>query len=91
MAVVERICHRVAVMVGGQIVEIGRRDQVLHNPQHPYTKRLLSAVPLPDVERKRDFKSLLQEFRTPSPIKELGFVAPVQQFVQISEEHAVAT
>jgi peptide/nickel transport system ATP-binding protein len=90
MAVVERICHRVAVMVGGQIVEIGRRDQVLHNPQHPYTKRLLSAVPLPDVERKRDFKSLLQEFRTPSPIKELGFVAPVQQFVQISEEHAVA-
>ena len=90
MAVVERICHRVAVMVGGQIVEIGRRDQVLHNPQHPYTKRLLSAVPLPDVERKRDFKSLLQEFRTPSPIKELGFVAPVQQFVQVSEEHAVA-
>jgi peptide/nickel transport system ATP-binding protein len=91
MAVVERICHRVAVMYGGQIVEIGRRDQVLHNPQHPYTKRLLSAVPLPDVERKRDFKSLLQEFRTPSPIKELGFVAPVQQFVQVSEEHAVAT
>ncbi|GLK90026.1 ABC transporter ATP-binding protein [Pseudomonas turukhanskensis] len=91
MAVVERICHRVAVMYGGQIVEIGRRDQVLHNPQHAYTKRLLSAVPLPDVERKRDFKSLLQEFRTPSPIKELGFVAPVQQFVQVSEEHAVAT
>ncbi|MEK1942400.1 MAG: ABC transporter ATP-binding protein [Pseudomonas sp.] len=91
MAVVERICHRVAVMYGGQIVEIGRRDQVLHNPQHPYTKRLLSAVPLPDVERKRDFKSLLQEFSTPSPIKELGFVAPVQQFVQVSEEHAVAT
>ncbi|MGK9541677.1 ABC transporter ATP-binding protein, partial [Salmonella enterica subsp. enterica] len=75
MAVVERICHRVAVMYGGQIVEIGRRDQVLGNPQHPYTKRLLSAVPMPDVDRKRDFKALLHEFEQPSPIKSKGFEA----------------
>ncbi|HEY0287550.1 MAG TPA: ABC transporter ATP-binding protein [Pseudomonas sp.] len=90
MAVVERICHRVAVMYGGQIVEIGPRDQVLHNPQHPYTKRLLSAVPLPDVDRKRDFKALLQEFEQPSPIKAKGFVMPAQQFKALGEGHWVA-
>ena len=90
MAVVERICHRVAVMYGGQIVEIGRRDHVLHNPQHPYTQRLLSAVPMPDVDRKRDFKALLQEFETPSPIKAKGFAAPMQRFENVGEEHWVA-
>ncbi|MDB6141167.1 MAG: transporter ATP-binding protein [Pseudomonas sp.] len=90
MAVVERICHRVAVMYGGQIVEIGRRDHVLHNPQHPYTKRLLSAVPMPDVDRKRDFKALLQEFEQPSPIKLKGFEAPEQKFWEVGDEHWVA-
>ena len=48
MAVVERISHRVAVMYLGEIVEIGSRASVFGNPQHPYTKRLLSAVPIPD-------------------------------------------
>ena len=90
MAVVERICHRVAVMFAGQIVEIGPRDQVLHNPQHPYTKRLLSAVPLPDVDRKRDFKALLQEFEQPSPIKSKGYQAPKQQFKTLGAGHWVA-
>lgn len=90
MAVVERICHRVAVMYGGQIVEIGRRDQVLNNPQHPYTKRLLSAVPMPDVDRKRDFKALLHEFEQPSPIKPKSFEAPAQKFQNLGNEHWVA-
>lgn len=90
MAVVERICHRVAVMYGGQIVEIGPRDQVLHNPQHAYTQRLLSAVPLPDVDRKRDFKALLQEFAQPSPIKPTGYVLPPQQFKALGQGHWVA-
>ena len=48
MAVVENISDRVAVMYLGQIVEMGTRAQVFENPQHPYTKRLLSAVPVPD-------------------------------------------
>ena len=90
MAVVERICHRVAVMYGGQIVEIGRRDHVLHNPQHPYTKRLLSAVPMPDVDQKRDFKALLQEFEQPSPIKGKGFEAARQKFHDVGGGHWVA-
>ena len=48
MAVVEQISHRVAVMYLGQIVETGPTKEVLGNPQHPYTKKLLAAVPIPD-------------------------------------------
>ncbi|RZI67934.1 MAG: ABC transporter ATP-binding protein, partial [Pseudomonas sp.] len=90
MAVVERICHRVAVMYGGRIVEIGARDQVLHNPQHPYTRRLLAAVPVPEVGRGRDFKSLLKELERPDPIKAADFVAPVQRFSAVAADHWVA-
>jgi len=90
MAVVERICHRVAVMYGGRIVEIGARDQVLHNPQHPYTRRLLAAVPVPEVGRRRDFKSLLKELERPDPIKQAGFVAPPQRFTAVATDHWVA-
>jgi peptide/nickel transport system ATP-binding protein len=90
MAVVERICHRVAVMYGGRIVEIGARDQVLHNPQHPYTQRLLAAVPVPEVGRRRDFKSLLKELERPDPIKQAGFIAPAQRFAAVATDHWVA-
>jgi peptide/nickel transport system ATP-binding protein len=90
MAVVERICHRVAVMYAGRIVEIGARDQVLHNPQHAYTRRLLAAVPVPQVGRRRDFKSLLKEFVPPNPIKEAGFTAPPQRFAPVGADHWVA-
>src|SRR5699024_7134192 len=46
MAVVERVSHRVAVMYLGQIVEMGPRRAVFENPQHPYTRKLMAAVPV---------------------------------------------
>jgi peptide/nickel transport system ATP-binding protein len=53
LAAVERISHRIAVMYQGEIVEIGPRDAILGNPQHPYTRRLLAAVPVPDPNHPR--------------------------------------
>jgi oligopeptide transport system ATP-binding protein len=53
MAVVHHVCDRIAVMYNGKIVEVGSRDQVIHDPQHEYTKALLSAVPEPDPRRER--------------------------------------
>lgn len=47
IAVVEQVSHRIAVMYKGEIVEIGRAEQVLRAPQHPYTRALLAAVPRP--------------------------------------------
>ncbi|SPZ03923.1 opine ABC transporter ATP-binding protein [Pseudomonas luteola] len=90
MAVVERICHRVAVMFCGQIVEIGQCDQVLGNPQHAYTRRLLAAVPMPDVDHRKDFKSLLKEVETPDPIKPRGYQAPLQRYRAVDLDHWVA-
>jgi peptide/nickel transport system ATP-binding protein len=52
MAVVERVSHRVAVMYLGEIVEAGSRAQIFSSPQHPYTRRLLDAVPIADPARR---------------------------------------
>ncbi|MBN8243103.1 ABC transporter ATP-binding protein [Nitratireductor aquimarinus] len=54
IAVVERVSHRVAVMLAGEIVETGLTDDVLSNPQHAYTKRLLSAVPRADPSLRKN-------------------------------------
>jgi peptide/nickel transport system ATP-binding protein len=48
MAVIRYFCDRVAVMYRGKIVEIGETEEIIQNPQHPYTKALLSSVPIPD-------------------------------------------
>ena len=49
IAVVERVSHRIAVMFKGEIVEQGETAQVLHAPRHPYTRRLMAAVPRADI------------------------------------------
>lgn len=90
MAVIERLCHRVAVMFGGRIVEIGARDQVLDNPQHAYTKRLLSAVPIPALNSKRDFQALLGEITAPDPIKLKGYKVEPSSYNQVANGHWVA-
>ena len=65
MAVIHHICDRIAVMKDGKIVEEGSREDVIGNPQHPYTKRLLLAVPecdpRVDAEKRRERQRMLAE------------------------------
>ncbi|OZI74165.1 dipeptide ABC transporter ATP-binding protein [Bordetella genomosp. 12] len=89
MAVVERISHRVAVMYLGQIVEIGPRREIFENPQHPYTKKLMSAVPIADPARRHLKRALLSD-EIPSPIRKLGDEPVVQPLVQVGPGHFVA-
>ena len=53
LAVVDILCHRIAVMQNGLLVEEGDRDQILKNPKNDYTRRLISAVPVPDPAEQR--------------------------------------
>ena len=89
MAVVERVSHRVAVMYLGQIVEIGPRREIFENPQHPYTKKLMSAVPIADPARRHMKRTLLSD-EIPSPIRKLGDEPVVQPLVQVGKDHFVA-
>ncbi len=70
MAVVERVSHRVAVMFLGQIVEMGSRSDIFENPQHPYTQKLLAAVPVADRGLRTSFSMLTGEI--PSPVRKVG-------------------
>ncbi|SIS51345.1 dipeptide ABC transporter ATP-binding protein [Paracoccus saliphilus] len=89
MAVIERVSHRVAVMYLGQIVELGDRQQVFENPQHPYTRRLLSAVPIASPAR-RDRNRPLIEGEIPSPVRAPGDMPVVEPLVQVEPGHFVA-
>lgn len=70
MAVVERIAQRVAVIYGGQIVEIGNAASVLSEPRHPYTRKLISAVPT--IGRRRQHFAL-DTRQVPSLVRPPGF------------------
>ncbi|MGN7292489.1 ABC transporter ATP-binding protein [Rhizobium sp. SAFR-030] len=89
MAVVERVSHRVAVMYLGEIVEIGPRASVFGNPQHAYTKRLMSAVPVPDPERRR-VKSGAAVEELKSPIRPVDYKIVPMQYREVSAGHLVA-
>lgn len=89
MAVVERISHRVAVMYLGQIVEIGSRQDIFENPQHPYTKRLLNAVPIADPSRRHLERELLTG-EIPSPIRKIGDEPIIHPLTHLGGQHYVA-
>lgn len=86
MAVVERVSHRVAVMLLGEIVEIGAREAVFGNPQHPYTKRLISAVPVADPTRRGSREQIpLQELK--SPIREVDYQPAQRHYAHAGPDH----
>ncbi len=89
MAVVEQISHRVAVMYLGQIVETGTRRQIFEDPRHPYTKKLMQAVPVADPRRRRDhFQRLSGE--VPSPVRPVDYRPVLVDLADIGGGHLVA-
>lgn len=89
MGVVERISHRVAVMYLGQIVEMGSRRAVLGNPLHPYTQKLLSAVPIADPQ-ERNLLKLLNLSDLPSPVRKVGDDPVIEPLIEVEPGHFVA-
>jgi glutathione transport system ATP-binding protein len=87
MSVVERISHRVAVLYLGQVVELGSRAQVFETPAHPYTRRLLAAVPSADPARRRPHVPL--EGEIPSPIRRAGDAPRILAHREIAPGHLV--
>lgn len=88
MAVIERISHRVAVMYLGEIVEIGPRQAIFANPQHPYTQKLIAAIPKTDPSRRH----LLREANNdelPSPFRDKDWQPPTRRYEQVGNQHWV--
>ena len=74
LSMVKYISDRIAVMYRGRIVEMGSADCVYNNPQHPYTKSLLSAIPLPDSREEKNRKRLVykgEEFSEKASLQEV--------------------
>ena len=88
MAVIERVSHRVGVMYLGEIVEYGLRGQIFENPIHPYTKKLMSAVPVADPKLRKTELNLMTD-EIPSLMKPFGYDPEKIDLVTIEDGHYV--
>jgi peptide/nickel transport system ATP-binding protein len=88
IAVVERVSHRVAVMYLGEIVEIGPRQAIFKNPHHPYTKRLLSAVPIADPSKRHERRAVTSG-EIKSPVRAPEYVPPSRLYRDVGGGHKV--
>ncbi|SFA79562.1 peptide/nickel transport system ATP-binding protein/glutathione transport system ATP-binding protein [Poseidonocella pacifica] len=87
MAVVERMSHDVGVMYLGRIVELGPRDAVFETPAHPYTKALLSAVPIADPRKRATRSPTFAPI--PSPIHPVGYRPEPSRYDEVAPGHFV--
>lgn len=102
LSVVEHISSRVGIMYLGTLVEVASSEEIFHNSLHPYTRALLSAIPIPDPEAKRERLPLTGDiptaieppsgcrFRTRCPIAEPRCADEEPQLVEVSPGHFVA-
>ncbi len=75
LSMIRYLCHRVAVMLRGRIVEIGPCEAIFENPQHPYTKALLSAIPVPDPDIERNRRPVAFDVNANLPPEEASLQA----------------
>ena len=87
LSMVKYISDRIAVMYQGKIVELGTADAVYHQPFHPYTKSLLSAIPLPDPQYERKRKRVIYEPTVQNEPEEMFEITP-GHFVLTTKEQA---
>ncbi len=86
LAVARYMCNRIAVMFNGKIVEIAETEELLKNPIHPYTKRLISSIPVPDPKYKRvEYELSFDE------LDEIIKNNPKKSMVDLGGEHFIAT
>ena len=87
LAVARYMCDQIAVMFNGKIVEIAKTEDLLNNPIHPYTKRLISSIPIPDPSYKREHYEVnfdeLDSIIANNPES--------KAMIEVSEDHFVAT
>jgi peptide/nickel transport system ATP-binding protein len=102
LATARHMCHRIAVMYLGKIVEIGTSEDIVYEPLHPYTKALISAVPVPDPKSRRIRSTVMGEipspinppsgcrFHTRCPVADEACHQKEPELIKVSEEHYVA-
>ena len=86
LAVARYMCNRIAVMFNGKIVEIADTEDLLQNPIHPYTKRLISSIPIPDPSYKRERYQVNYD-----ELDKIISKNPDKKMIDIGNEHFVAT